>query len=640
MAHRRFIRPLAVTLALTLSLTSAASALTPDQAGKLLTDYYIDDIPQSVLEQPTVQQMVEALGDPYTQYFTAEEYAQFLGSMEDVNVVGIGVSMLITQDGLLVQRVYEDTPAAQAGLLPGDLVVKVDGKDASGDNAAQAATWIQGDAGTQVKLTCLRNGAEYTVTLTRQAVTIPATYSELWDGHIGYIDCDTFGSDTLDHFLDGIETYGDQADHWIVDLRTNGGGEINAAMSSAACFTGPALMTYLQDGSGQAASYGSQLDSQTVYPAIVLTDGDTASASELFSAAIRDNNAGILVGGRTFGKGVAQSVFDQNTLPDYFPDGDALKVTTYRLYSASGTTAQTIGLIPHLLVDPNIAPNVAVLLSGTSPTGGTAGTLRIDFGWRWYVDLDTALSSEHRAAFVALLEALPATVQLLEGTSSNGDGWTTVTTAGLAETYGLTEYQARTFSDIDNSPYRAQIQQLATYEILQGDGTGAFRPDDGLTRAQLCALLAQALQCGSYTGVSRFSDVSADSWYYSAVNTMAAMGLVQGVGGGRFDPDAPVDHQQFITIMGRLGQKLNLFLDMTVDDMPEDALSDPALAGYAGWARESVWLLALSQQGLLGNTISLLWEPLADIEPSAAATREEAAALTCSLLNYIGLLPA
>lgn len=639
MAHRRFVRPLAVTLALTLSLTSAASALTPDQAGTLLKDYYIDDVPQSVLEQPTVQQMVAALGDPYTQYFTAEEYAQFLGTMEDINVVGIGVSVLTTLDGLLIQRVYEDTPAARGGLQAGDLVVEVNDTPITADNLMLAASWLQGEEGTQVKVGFLRDGAKHSVTLTRQAVTIPATYSELWDGHIGYIDCDTFGGDTLDHFLQGIETYGDQADHWIVDLRQNGGGEINAAMSSAACFTGPALMTYMLDGSGEVGSYGSNLESQTTYPVIVLTDGNTASASELFSAAIRDNNAGILVGGRTFGKGVAQSVFDQNSLPDYFPDGDALKITTFRLYSASGTTANTVGLLPHLLVDPTIAPDVAVLLSGTGPNGNTEGLVRIDFGWRWYVDLDTALSEKYRDAFTALLEALPATVRVLEGTGG-AEGWADTDAAALAEKYGLTDYTARTFSDIANSPYRAQIQQLATYEILQGDGTGAFRPTDGLTRAQLCALLAQTLQCTPYTGASRFSDVSSDSWYFSAVNAMAAMGLVTGVGGGRFDPDAPVDHQQFITIMGRLGQKLSLFLDQTVAEMPEEAASDPALAAYPDWAKESVWLLSMSQKGLVGNSINLLWEPLADIDPSSAATREEAAALTCTLLNYIGILPA
>lgn len=634
----RFRLP-ALFLSAALLLTPAARALTTEQAGKLLTDYYIDDVPQSVLEQPTVQQMLATLGDPYTSYFTAKEYAQFTSSMEDTNVVGIGVSALMTQEGLLIQRVYDDTPAAAAGLMSGDLIVEIDGKPTTGDNALLAASWLQGEPDTRLQIVYLRENARHTASLTRRAVTIPATYTELWDGHIGYIDCDTFGTDTLDHFLDGIKTYGDEADHWIVDLRLNGGGEINAAMSSAACFTGPVLMTYLRDGSGEINSYGSQLDSQTIYPAIVLTDGDTASASELFASAIRDNNSGILVGGRTFGKGVAQSVFDQESFPDYFPDGDALKVTTFQLYAANGSTAHTIGIVPHLLVDPAIAPDVAVLLTADRPTDGTEGTLCIEFGWRWYVDLDTALSEAYRPAFIALLEALPESARLMEGVSSHGDGWSTVTAAQLADQYGLTEYKARTFSDIANSPYRAQIQQLATYEILQGDGTGSFRPTEGLTRAQLCALLAQALHCGAYTGTSRFSDVSDDSWYASAVNTMASMGLVTGVGGGQFNPDAPVDHQQFIIIMGRLAQKLNLFLDLTADEMPAEALSDPALSGYADWAKESVWLLALSQQGLLGNTISLLWQPLEDIEPSTAATREEAAALTCTLLDYIGILP-
>ena len=190
----------------------------------LLEDYYIDDVPQSVLEQLTVQQMVEALGDPYTQYFTAEEYGQFLSSMEDIPIVGTGVSALTTQDGLLILRVFSDTPAAESGLLPGDLIVEIDGKSTTGDNVLSASSWLQGEEGTQVKVTYLREGAEHTVTLTRRAITIPATYTELWDGHIGYIDCDTFGTDTLDHFLDGIKTYGDEADHWIVDLRLNGGG--------------------------------------------------------------------------------------------------------------------------------------------------------------------------------------------------------------------------------------------------------------------------------------------------------------------------------------------------------------------------------------------------------------------------------
>ena len=127
---------------------------------------------------------------------------------------------------------------------------------------------------------------------------------------------------------------------------------------------------------------------------------------------------------------------------------------------------------------------------------------------------------------------------------------------------------------------------------------------------------------------------------YIEARAIAALGLVDGVGGGRFDPEGTVTHEQLITILGRLAQRLNLFLDLEVQQAPAEVLDDPALADLAGWARQSAWLLALSQQGLLGNTINLLWAPLEEIDPSAPALREEAAFLTCSLLNYIGILPS
>lgn len=269
------------------------------------------------------------------------------------------------------------------------------------------AAWLKGDPGTRVELSYRRDGAEYTAVLTRRAITVPATYTELWDGHIGYIDCDTFGGETVAHFVSGMEDTAAGADHWIVDLRGNGGGEVDAAMGAAGCFTGSGVLAYLKDSTGAYGAYGSNDDARTLSPVIVLTDGETASASELFASDIRDTNTGILVGGRTFGKGVAQTVLDQRALPDYFPDGDAIKITSYRFYAPSGSTTDTVGLIPHLLVDPDLAPEVATLLSASSPKGSTEGYLRIDFNWRWYVELDTALSETHRDAFTALLEALP-----------------------------------------------------------------------------------------------------------------------------------------------------------------------------------------------------------------------------------------
>ena len=112
-------RLFALPLALTLLLSPAAQALTPDQARELLQDYYIDEVPEDVLDQNTIQAMLEALGDPYTTYFSPEEYGAFTGSMSDTDTVGVGIYSLVTADGPLIQRVYENTPAADAGLQPG-----------------------------------------------------------------------------------------------------------------------------------------------------------------------------------------------------------------------------------------------------------------------------------------------------------------------------------------------------------------------------------------------------------------------------------------------------------------------------------------------------------------------------------------
>ena len=130
-------RLFALPLALTLLLSPAAQALTPDQARELLQDYYIDEVPEDVLDQNTIQAMLEALGDPYTTYFSPEEYGAFTGSMSDTDTVGVGIYSLVTADGPLIQRVYENTPAADAGLQPGDLVTAVDGRSTAGQDAGR-----------------------------------------------------------------------------------------------------------------------------------------------------------------------------------------------------------------------------------------------------------------------------------------------------------------------------------------------------------------------------------------------------------------------------------------------------------------------------------------------------------------------
>ncbi len=637
MRHKRIRRAGAWLLCASL-LAVPARALTAEEAADLLETYYVDPVPQSVLEQPTIPAMLEALGDPYTEYFTAEQYQAFLASMEDTGFVGVGIVSQAGSEGLTVTGVLEGSPAQAAGLQAGDVITAVDGQSTAGVDADLAAGWIQGEEGTQVTLTYLRDGESASVILERAVITLATTVTELVDGHIGSIVCTTFGNDTLEHMQEGVSAYAGTADHWVVDLRGNGGGLTQAAVDGAGLFTGPGTAAYLRDGTGTVYAYRGDQEAETIEPVIVLTNSASASASELFARAIGDQGCGIVVGERSFGKGVAQTLLDGQVFPDLFADGSALKLTTDRFYSPSGATTHMVGVIPDLLVPQDLADEVALLLSASNPAGDTSGYYRLDLDWRWYIDRDMAADPAYAEAFAALLEAIPATARLWEGLGG-ADGWAEIEPETAAEQTGVA-FQDRSFSDTEESPYAQAIDLLATYGLLSGTGDGTFRPEETLTRAQLCVLLAQALNCTAYLGESVFSDVPMESWYGPAVHALAQMGLVSGMGDGTFHPDEGVSHEQLISILGRLAQYLNLRFAQTAEGMPEDATGVAGLIPYAPWARDEVWLLALSQRGLLGNTISLLWDELEEIDPQGITTREEAAALLYQVLAHTDILPA
>lgn len=636
MKRKLLSRLLVTSLSVAMLLSISAQALTLEDTQDLLVENYVNTVPDSVLEQPDIDSMLAALGDPYTVYYSAEDYAAFLATMEDSTITGIGVTSTITTEGALVESVFEGSPAAEGGLTTGDLITAVDGETLAGLDTLTITELLRGEIGSTVRITYRRSNRTTSVTLTRAEIIIPATSTTLINDHIGYIDCTTFGSDTYLHFVEGFEEYGSEVDRWILDLTGNSGGDVYAATQAVSCFTGTSFAAFLQDAQGEYSVYAPSNSALTLYPVIALTDSASASAAELYAAAVRDLNAGIVVGWRTFGKGVAQVLLDETTHPDIF-DGDALKVTSYRFYSSNGNATDTIGVIPHLMVDPNLADDVAVLLSNSNASGDNSNLLRVDFSWRWIVDLDLATSEEYLPAFTALLEAMPSTIALWEGAGNISD-WNATTVEDLAETYGL-ELEDRGFTDTADSPYAQEIDLLATYYILQGMGDGTYAPTEELTRGQLCSLLAQALNCRVSDGASTFVDVPSDHIYSDAIQAIADMGLVNGITEDTFAPDEPVTHEQFITIMGRLIETLNMNMDNTQLNRSEDALDNEALSTYSSWAQPQVWLLGQSQSDFFGNTINLLWDDVSAIDPTATTTREEAAYLLYSVLSYIDILP-
>lgn len=635
---KKLSRVLTLLLALVLLLAPFAQALTLDQARELLAEFYVDPIPEETLQQPTIEDIILALGDPYTQYMTPEEYAGFIGSMSDQVVVGIGITVEKADLGLVITGVFSDSSAARAGLAAGDSILSVDGKTTAGQDADVAASWIRGEEGTLVTVRILHaDGTEQNYVLTRKPVIIPTTSAQEVDGHICYIVCDAFGSETQQHFQDILDIYGEETDHYILDLRSNLGGDIAAAVNSLGLFLGSGDMVYLRDGAGDYYRFTADSASQVMYPVILLSSEWTASSSEIFASAMRDYDAGFVVGSRTYGKGVAQILLNQEELPDYFSDGSALKITAYRYFSPQGNTADQIGVIPNLLVSDLSSAAVAWLISLTDPGSANKGVIRIKMAsWWWYMDPDAAATEELKPAFAELLEALPPDTEVYMGLGN--EKWESVTPAELAEDYGL-EYTARTFSDLDGSDYELEINTLRTFGLVKGCDDGLYHPKKVLTRAELCALIAQILNCKQTGTAAPFADVPESAWYAPYVSEVYSLGLVEGSGDGLFHPNDVLDHEQFITIMARLAAWLNLKFYQSEKAGPDDGvLDDASLSAYSDWAKRSVWLLGKSQKNLLGGEYNLLFAPVAEISPAGATLREEAAGLVYSILTYTGIL--
>ena len=618
---KNLIRRLAAAVcALSLCLT-AASALSVEQALELLEQRYVDPLPAAAYEATSLDGLFAAVGDPYTYYMTPDESEAFFAQVEsESSVTGIGAAIQYTADGILITSVLPDGGAMDAGLVPGDLIVAIDGVSCVPAGDAHRAM-IVGEAGTFVTLTVRgADGTQRDHRIERKLVAIHNTNVTL-SGDAALIDCDSFGSQTEEYFFDGVARYGAQVSHWIVDLRGNPGGIADAAVGALGAFTGAGPKLTYRPASGDPFSTYYLRDAATIKPVIVLVDGNSASASEIFSGGIRAQRAGIVIGSRTYGKGTAQIVLDEEDRPDLF-DGDCLKLTAYRFYCSDGNTTDRIGVLPTLLVPAALSAEVASLLSVRAAEGEA---LRLELnGQTFYLAPDALRDAENADAVAALFAALAPDVAV----RCPIDGHEIALSPADAAAYYGVAYERRGFDDAATSLYADQINTLAVYGMLSGDGTGRFHPGHALTRAELATMLANALNVEA-TRSAGFSDVAEGTWYAPSVDAMAHLGFMQGVGDGRFDPDGTLTQEQLITVLGRLARFLNLNADAYAR---EPGVEDEAsLARFQSWARSGAAVLT----GYDGN---MLYAALSDIAPSAPATREQAAATLCNLLKTLHVL--
>ncbi|MCI9242571.1 MAG: hypothetical protein HFF43_04220, partial [Lawsonibacter sp.] len=506
----------------------------------------------------------------------------------------------------------------EAGLQAGDRLVEVNGEPLTA--AVDPRAVISGEAGTEVTVTVDREGERLERTMVRRAVNIPIVTFELRDG-VAYINCLSFGESTAPTFQEAMTQLDEQTAVWLVDLRSNPGGTDRAAALSAGCFTGGGIMLYFQDGE-KNLSYTAlrpEYADLTDKPAILLLSPHSASGAELFAGAIRDYGAGIAVGQRTFGKGIAQLVFDTSNA-EGFAEGEALKITAYRFYSPDGTTNHLVGILPSLVVSQENTEQAALLLRYGEPARAE-DYLRLELAsYVFYIDLAEAMSIEKRGAFTELLEALPPSAKLFQGTGESK--WTEITPAQLARDRRL-PLRPRTFQDVQASDFAREIQTLAAYQLLPGAG-GSFRPKEALTREDFCVMAAGVL--GLPEGDrGRFSDVDPSSSSAGPISAMAELGFLSGYQDGSFRPGRVMSCQELVTALSAIAAWTNLSgYDLSQTNLPAGQWLD--YYEYAEWAQ--IPARNLDALGVLPE----------DLTPSAPAQRDLAAGLLCRLLENINLI--
>ena len=619
----------ALFCAAAMTITTSAQALSVEEAYDILRRSYVDRLPRAAKDAESLDELF-SYTDNYTCYMTEEEYQTFLSSVEgEVSFAGIGAEITYAPEGISIVSVLKGGGAEKAGLKAGDMIIAIEGESCAPGSEEQRARLV-GEAGTQVRVTVRHtDGSEEDYAITRAAVVQTNTTVSAADG-VGYIDCDSFGTQTGTYFQDGVRKYDNAVRTWIVDLRGNSGGLTSAAVTALGTFSGAGELVYFVDQSGESSAQRYDGKDLTDKPAIVLVDSGSASASEIFAGGILGTSSGIVIGTRSYGKGVAQVLFDESNCP--YLHGDAVKVTAYRFYCAGGNTTDRIGVVPTLYIPQDQAVAAARLLSGEK-TKDSAYLRLVLNGCDFYIDISAAKEISS-TVLEAILTALTPDAVLYWG--ENG-GERKLTLAQAREKCGFAASSALDFSDVADSEYAEEIDSLAASRIVFGDG-GKFRPDATMTRAEVCALLAQALDLYS-TANGYFTDVAKGSWYAPSVNAMAAIGLVSGVGGGKFDPNATMTQEEFITVLGRLVEFVNLDAREFLDKNPLAILQPlPKYKSFSHWAIRSAELLTNSVFDENGDAVNMYCMSLEDIEPQVPVLREQAAAALYNALRTTGVL--
>ena len=325
----------------------------------VIDQYFIGDADMTKAEDAAASAMIDAIGDRWSYYISAEEYASYMENKNNA-YVGIGITIVVREDGTGedIIEVKPGSSAQEAGILPGDTLIKVNGTSIAGMDTDQVTALVRGEEGTSLTVTVLRDGAEMDFTLKRQTIQVQVATGELLEGNIGLIKIANFNSNCAKETIAAIEQLQEQgADKLIFDVRNNPGGYVNE-MLKVLNYLLPEGVLYrdldYRGNEGEKRSDAACLE----LPMAVLVNGNSYSAAEFFAACLQEKDWATVVGEKTTGKG-----HYQNTIR--LEDGSAVNLSTGKYFTPNGINlTETGGIVPDVIetVDKETA---ALIYAGT-----------------------------------------------------------------------------------------------------------------------------------------------------------------------------------------------------------------------------------------------------------------------------------
>lgn len=291
---------------------------------------------------------IAGLGDPYTVYYTAEEYKDMMES-SDGEYVGIGVQISQSESTNLITviRVFRESGAEEAGMQAGDVLYKVEGEDITGEDINSVVAKIRGSAGTKVHIEVYRESANGYVEMDveRRDVSMDTVEWNMLEDGMGYLQITEFDGVTYEQFVRALEDLKAQGMRgMILDLRDNPGGRLDQVVEIADDFLTEGVIVSTKDKNGLGTTYEADEELRFEGPVVLLANGNSASASEVLAGALKDYDKAVLVGTTTFGKGIVQSIYP-------FDDGTAMKITISDYYTPSGANIHGTGIEPDVAVE-------------------------------------------------------------------------------------------------------------------------------------------------------------------------------------------------------------------------------------------------------------------------------------------------